>query len=166
MRPLAMINSFNPVIWNPTPALFPPTYGYQAMPMPMDFWSPAPPPMDFLYGPNPMMFSTVPLPFAPPPPWMMQMPAYPMMTCTTTPMFSQPFSQGAPPIDFNSSFSSAPRMESSSSMSLDQKKALMAERETAFRDNQKNFSKSMSSWGTSLMKDMEERRKAEKEGRV
>lgn len=154
-----MISSFNPVVWNQTPALFPPTYSYQSMPM--DFWSPAPPPMDFLYGPNPMMFSTVPLPFAPPPPWSMQIPSFP----TTT--FSTPFfGQGAPPIDFTSSFSSAPRMESSSSMSLDQKKALMAERETAFRDNQKNFSKSMSSWGSSLMKDMEERRKAEKEGRV
>lgn len=107
---------------------------------------------------------TVPLPFTPSP-WPFQLPAYPSMTyqtVTATPFFSQ----GAAPISFSSPFSTSSNTQTSSSMTLDQKKALLAERETAFRDNQKNWSKSFSSWGSSIMQGIEERRKAEKEGRA
>jgi hypothetical protein len=160
-----MISGFNPVVWNPNPPIFVPVY---SPPLPMDMWSPAPARPDFLYG-N-MFFQTppsmtVPLPFAPSP-WPFQLPAYPSMTyqtVTSTPFFSQ----GAAPISFSSAFpTSATTQSSSSSMSLEQKKALLAERETAFRDNQKNWSKSFSSWGSSIMQGIEERRKAEKEGRA
>ena len=149
-----MINGFNPVVWNPSPPLFVPMY---AAPMPMDTWCPTPPPPDFLYGNTfpPMVFSSTPLPFFPPP-WTMQMPAFPTMTFPT--VATGPI---APPINFTSPATNFP--SEATSMTLDQKKALLAERETAFKDSQKNWSKSWSSWGTSIMSGIEERRKAEKE---
>lgn len=159
-----MINGFNPVVWNPSPPLFVPMY---SAPMPMDTWCPAPPPPDFLYGntfpqaPNvwgfqaPTIFTGMPLPFFPPP-WSLQMPAFPATTFPT--LASGPI---AAPIQFNPSATGS--TSETTTMTLDQKKALLAERETAFKDNQKNWSKSWSSWNTSIMSGIEERRKAEKE---
>ena len=157
---MAMINGFNPIVWNPSPPSCAPVY---SAPLPLDGWCPSLPPADFIYGnlfrqaPSawdfsaPMLFPGPPLPFYPPP-WAMQMPAYPTFTYPT---ISSPI---AAPFQFTSS-SSAPQQ----SMSIDQKKALLAEREASFKDSQKNWKNSWNSWNSSVMKDIQDRQKAEKE---
>lgn len=169
-----MINGFNAPVWNPAPPLLGPMFAApMAVPMPMDAWCPMPAPPEFLYGnafpqappawaaPAPMMFPGQGLPFFPPP-WAMQMPVFPSFTF---PIQAPTLTGGQPvaaaPIDFQA-LGSTPK-SGPTSMSMDQKKALLAEREAAFKDSQKNWSKSWSSWGTSIMNGIEERRKAEKE---